>query len=47
MGHRAKHRRANWIPERLEKAIRHQAVDDNRKAADAARKAAAQVGVQK
>lgn len=45
MGHRAKHLRRNWIPERLEKAIRHQAVDDNRKAADAARKAAAQEAV--
>lgn len=31
MGFRAKHRRANWIPERLAKAQARQAKDDKRK----------------
>lgn len=34
MGHRAKHRRANWIPERIA-AARERAIADNARRAEA------------
>lgn len=39
MGHRAKHRRANWVPERLRKAKACKRKEDKRQAEDAKRKA--------
>ena len=38
MSHRAKHRRSNWVPERLKKTTERQAKDDARKAEDAIRR---------
>ena len=45
MGFRAKHRRANWIPERLAKSEARQALDDARKDGDLIRKANGEKGL--